>query len=165
MTNYPETVINKYVWKQFEIARPTIYSTYGNIVPIFPITDTKAGDTAWEQKPYIVYDSFMKMRSRNRIFYPIKSAQMIYSIKGSITQIYEWRDFIYNVLDRGDIVANELNDFGGTLPGEISYYFHSVEASQINYINNTTQQAGQRKDFSTDLIIKYDFHRTDIYNA
>lgn len=168
MANYPEVIINKYVWKQFQLAKPAIYAQYtsgsASIMPFFPISDTKAGDTAWGNKPYIVFDSFIRPRTANRSFYPIKSAQIIYSVKGTISEIYEWRDFITNVLDREDMSARDVNEFSGTLSGEVNTFFHRINATQINYTGNTTQQTGQRKDYSADLIIKYDYHRTDIYN-
>lgn len=167
--NYPETLINKYVWKQFEIAKPQIHSLYGTgasaTVPFFPVNDIKAGDTAWGSKPYIIFDSFMRARSGNRTFYPIKTAQMIYSIKGKLSDIYEWRDFISNVLDREDSAASDLNEFiGGNVVGGTDIYFHSLSTNQVNYIGQSTTQSGQNKVFSADLIIRYDYHRTDIYD-
>lgn len=165
MSRYPELIINSYLWKQFELAKPAIYSQYSGVTPIFPVTDTKAGDTAWGLKPYIVYDSFSKPRSTNRYFYPVKSGQLMYSIKGSIAEIYEWRDFIINVLDREDVAAREINEYAGENLSNLRSYFHCINAYQMNYIGNTTEMTGQRKQFSTNLIIKYDYHITDIYNA
>lgn len=167
MSNYTEQIINKYVWEQFHItpSMSATYAQYSGIIPIFPITDIKAGDTAWGTKPYIVYDSFMKTRSKNRYFFPVKSGQMIYSIKGNIEQIYAWRDFIANVLDREDVAAREINEFAGANLSGVTDFFHCINASQVNYIGQTTTQSGQKKMYSTDLIIRYDYHRTNIYNA
>lgn len=165
MSRYPEIIINKYVWKQFQIAKPSIYSQYSNITPIFPVSDIKAGDTAWGNKPYIVYDSFAQPRSTNKYFYPVKCAQMMYSIKGSITDIYEWRDFIINVLDREDAAAADINEYAGENLSNLRSYFHCINAYQVNYIGNTTELSGQRKQFSANIVIKYDYHITDIYNA
>ena len=165
MSKYPELIINSYVWKQFEIAKPQIHSQYSGVVPIFPVTDVKAGDSAWGSKPYIVWDSFAKARTTNRYFYPVKSTQMIYSIKGSISEIYDWRDFIINVLDREDDAAKEINEYAGENLSNLRSYFHCINAYQMNYIGNTTEQTGQRKMLSANLIVKYDYHITDIYNA
>jgi hypothetical protein len=60
MSDYPDVAVNKYVWKQFQLAKPAIYSQYGGTVPFFPITDVKAGDAAWGNKPYVIYDSFIR---------------------------------------------------------------------------------------------------------
>ena len=163
MSDYPEIIINKYVWHQFQLAKPTIYAKYGSTLPIFPITDNKAGDTAWGNKPYIIYDSFIRARSMNKYFYPVKCAQMMYSIKGSIAEVYEWRDFIINVLDREDASAQDINQYAGTLNND-NIYFHCINAMQVKYIGSTSQMTGTNKYYSTELIIRYDYHLSDIYN-
>jgi len=163
MSDYPEVLINKYVWKQFQLAKPTTYNKYGTVTPIFPVADTKAGDTAWGNKPYIIYDSFIRARSMNKYFYPVKCAQMMYSIKGSLTEIYEWRDFIINALDREDVAAKDINEFAGTINND-ELYFHCINAMQIKYIGSTSQQSGTNKVYSTELVIRYDYHLTNIYN-
>ena len=163
MSDYPEIIINKYVWRQFQLAKPTIYAKYGSTLPIFPITDNKAGDTAWGNKPYIIYDSFIRARSMNKYFYPVKCAQMMYSIKGSIAEVYEWRDFIINVLDREDASAQDINQYAGTLNND-NIYFHCINAMQVKYIGSTSQMTGTNKYYSTELIIRYDYHLSDIYN-
>lgn len=164
MSSYPEVAINKYVWKQFEIAKPAIFSAYKGVVPIFPVSDNKSGDTKWGARTYIIYDSFIKSRMKNKGIYAIKSAQMMYSIKGEIASIYEWRDFIVNVLDREDISARDVNNFAGTNFNDNQYYFHSICTNQINYIGNTTETGGVLKEFSTNIVIKYDYHITNVYN-
>lgn len=165
MSNYPEIILNKYMWKQFEIAKPAIYSQYSSsIIPFFPVSDIKAGDTAWGSKAYIVYDSFVKARTTRKYFYPVKSGQMMYSVKGSISEIFEWRDFIVNVLDREDDAARDINEYAGQTLSNSRIYFHCINASQVNYIGNTTEKQGQRKEYSANLIIKYDYHIADIYN-
>lgn len=163
MSSYPESAINKYVWKQFELAKQQIYSMYSNI-PIFPVSDTKSGDAKWGDKPYIIYDSFMKPRVSNKYFYPIKSGQMMYSIKGTIEEIFEWRDFISNVLDREDAAANDINEFASSTINNFDIRFHCINTTQVNYIGNSTEIQGTKKYFSTNLIIKYDYHLSNIYN-
>jgi hypothetical protein len=164
MSNYPEVAINKYVWRQFQLAKPTIYNAYKTGIPIFPVSDNLSGDSEWGGKTYIIYDSFAKPRSVNKGFYPIKSAQMMYSIKGDLTSIYEWRDFIINVLDREDIAARDVNSYAPTVLNDMNFYFHSICAYQMNYIGNTTEASGTVKDFATNIIIRYDYHITNIYN-
>ena len=164
MSNYPEVAINKYVWRQFQTSKPSIYSLYNNVVPFFPVSDAKSGDSKWGTKTYIIYDSFIKPRSTSKGFYPIKSAQMMYSIKGDLTSIYEWRDFIINVLDREDVSANDVNKYAATVIDNMNFYFHSICAYQVNYIGNTTESSGTIKEYSTNVVIKYDYHLTNIYN-
>lgn len=164
MSSYTESIINNFVWKQFQTAKPTIYAKYGSIVPIFPVSDVKAGDTAWGNKPYIIYDSFIKARSINKSFYPIRNGQMMYSIKGSIGEIYEWRDFITSVLDREDSVAREVNEYANQIMNADDFYFHTIGAYQARYINATSQLTGTNKLYSTELIIRYEYHPGSIYN-
>jgi hypothetical protein len=164
MSSYPELAINKYVWKQFEVAKPDIYSSY-NIMPIFPVSDNISGTTKWGNKPYIIYDSFMKARVTNRYFYPIKAGQMMYSIKGSVEEIFEWRDFISNVLDREDAAAYDINEYASANINDFNLRFHCINTSQMNYIGNTSEGTGTKKSFSTNLVIKYDYHSSNIYNA
>jgi hypothetical protein len=164
MSNYAETAINKYVWKQFEISKPNIYSLYGNTTPIFPVSDNVSGNAKWSEKPYIIYDSFAKGRTTNKYFYPIKSSQMMYSIKGKIEEIFEWRDFIINVLDREDAAAFDINEFAGQNIAGFNLRLHCINVSQVNYIGNSSESSGTKKAFSTNLIIKYDYHSSNIYN-
>ena len=163
MSDYTETIINKYVWRQFQLAKPTIYAKYTGIIPIFPVSDVKAGDTAWGNKPYIVYDSFIRARSSNRYFYPMKSGQLMYSIKGGLADIFDWRDFISNVLDREDAAAHDVNEFAGTLNNN-KYFFHCLNVSQLKYPGSSTKETGIDKKYATDLIIRYDYHLINIYN-
>lgn len=164
MSSYPDLIINKYVWEQFSIAKPAIYSQYTHM-PFVPVRDV-GSSYPWADKAYIVYDSFMKARTTNRYFYPIKTAQMMYSIKGNVSEIYEWRDFISNVLDREDVAAHDINEYAGENNSfnPLTVKFHCINTSQINYTGNTTEQQGQRRQYAANLIIKYDYHITDIYN-
>lgn len=165
MSSYPDLIINSYVWEQFRLAKSSIYSNYSSR-PFVPIRDINS-DYPWGDSPYIVYDSFMRPRSKNKYFYPIKTAQMMYSIKGSVSDIYEWRDFISNVLDREDDAAKDINEYAGNSGNfdPLTVKFHCINTSQVNYVGNTTEQSGQRRHYSANLIVKYDYHITDIYNA
>lgn len=172
MSSFAEGIINRYVWEQFKLNGASnisgfSYSAYKNVMPIFPVSDNLTGDEKWSGKPYIIYDSFMKPRSKYKGFYPIKSAQMMYSIKsGKIQEVYEWRDFIFNVLDREDAAAFDINEYAGTVAAlqPLTIKFNCINASQVNYIGNTTEVLGTKKTFSTNLVIKYDFHTSNIYN-
>lgn len=174
MSNYPEVAINEYVWEQFRLdslksASASYlggfnYNQYKGIVPFFPVSDNTSGRTKWNDKTYIVYDSFMKGRTKYPYFYPIKTSQMMYSIKGDLEEIYKWRDFISNILDREDVAAQDINQYAGQNLSGINFSFHCINVMQYNYISNVTESTSTKKTFSTNLIIKYDFHRTDIYN-
>jgi hypothetical protein len=184
-----EIIINHYVWDKFKEYRPEIALKYNFVMPFIPVSDVRAGKLPWKDNPYVVYDSYYSTRSTNKQFYPIKEGRMIYSIKGNIQEIFDWRDFIVNILDRGDQSAYEINNPGlihylpdnirtinPNLPlgqGEgqryhpdnlrIRTYFHCTSVYQVNSINQSTKQGGVEKDFSTDLIIKYDYHISNLF--
>lgn len=159
---YPETIINKFVWDQFRQKRPGIYSKY-NVMPIFPVDDIQAGDSAWDGKTHIIYDSMARPRNLRKQFYPVKYGQMLYSVKGNINDIFEWRDFLVDMLDREDAVAQEVNEFAGTLNND-KIYFHSLCAYQSTYINTSYKSIPtQRKDQTTDIIIPFEYHKISEY--
>lgn len=165
-----EVIINHYVWDKFKEYAPDLVVEYKHSMPFIPVSDVRGGKFPWEEKAYVVYDSYYMNKSTYRNFYPIKCSQMIYSIKGSIQEIFDWRDFIVNILDRGDQAAQEINNPGfiDFLPPElrerVRTHFHSISVYQVNSINQSTKQSGVEKDFSTDLIIKYDYHISNLFN-
>ena len=174
MNSYPEVAINRFVWEQFRLdslksASASYlggfdYNAYTSI-PFFPLEDNLAGTAKWGDKPYVRYDSFLRPRSSLRSFYPIKAAQMIYSIKGGVEDVFEWRDFIVNVLDREDQAAKEVNEYAGQNLDNYYTWFHRINAMQLNSVNESSPSASQRKTYSTDLIIRYDYHISNVYNA
>lgn len=167
--------INAYVWKQFQedsLIIPASASYLGGFkytayefAPFFPIDDIMAGSEAWDNKTHIVYDSMGKMRSSRRQIYPIKLGQMRYSIKGPIDDVFAWRDFITNVLDREDAAAYDINEYAGKVIPGWNARLHNVNVNQTNWMNMSYKdQPTQRKDFSTDLIISYEYHISNVYN-
>lgn len=175
MNSYPEVAINKYVWEQFRLDSLKSasvsylggfdYAAYAGVVPFFPLEDGLAGSSKWGDKPYVRFDSFLRPRSSMRSFYPIKSAQMIYSIKGGVDEVFQWRDFISNVLDREDQAAKDINSYAGQNLDNYYTWFHNVSTMQIQSMNQSSPQASQRKTYSADLIIRYEYHITNVYNA
>lgn len=175
MNSYPEIAINKFVWEQFRLdslksASASYlggfdYNQYKGIIPFFPLDDTLAGTAKWGTKPYVRFDSFLRPRSGARGFFPVKSAQLIYSIKGTGADVWKWRDFISNVLDREDEVAQEINEYAGQNLDNYYTWFHRLNTMQMTSVNETSTAAGQQKLYSTDLLIRYDYHITNVYNA
>lgn len=163
---YPEVAINKYVWEQFRLAKPAIYANYTGVIPFFPVDDIQAGDSAWDDKTHIVFDSMMRPRSSNKGLYPVKMGQLLYSIKGPVDDIFEWREFIYDVLDREDQAAKDVNRYAGINIAGYNIFFHSICAHQFNYINMSYKQAPtQRKDQTAELVIPFEYHKASVYNA
>lgn len=169
-----EQAINLYVWEQFRLDSLTApsasylggfnYAQYGGIRPIFPVSDTRGGDAAWNGKTYIVYDSFITPRKRNKSLYPVKSGQMLYAIRGSLSEIITWRDFIVNVLDREDVAAREVSDYVGESGNTANFRFHTIDAIQQSYIGNTVEPSTNLTSYTANVIIRYEYHLTNIYN-
>ena len=173
MNSYPENAINEYVWEQFRLDSLKAasasylggfkYSQYNGIVPFFPVSDNVSGSTKWKDKTYVIYDSFATKKPYKGL-YPVKSSQMMYSIRGSLEDIYLWRDFITNVLDREDVAGNEISEYAGANMSNVNFRFHCINVFQNNYIGNSTESSGVTKTYSTNLVIKYDYHITNVYN-
>jgi len=164
----PEMLINSYIWEQFkqygtEYIQDFKIEDYSGITPFFPVSDTVSGDEAWLGKTYVIYDSMTNPHTIRRNFYPIKTGQLIYSIKGDIKDLFQWRDFITYVLDRDDQAAQDVNQFSNGEESKI--YFHKISVFQFNTVNQKTTQSGVYKDFVTDLIIQFEYHRSEMFNT
>jgi hypothetical protein len=165
MSNYPEVLINNYVWEKFRINKPSIYAEYpAGIKPIFPFTDSRAGDQTWQNKAYIIYDSFIRPRTgQYKYFYPIKSGQLVYSIRGDNGQLFEWRDFITDVLDREDVVAAEVNNFSASENASNKIHFQCFNVYQTLPVGQTTKDVSLSQQLITNLIIRYDYHTSGVF--
>jgi hypothetical protein len=165
-TKTPELLVNRYVWEQFRLADETFYNQYRNngigFVPIFPINDPNASNIAWGSRPYILYDNFVKARTgKDKYFYPIKSQQMLYSIRGaSVEDVYAMRHVMLSSLDREDAAAEDINEFVG--PSDVK--FQCVNAYQVTYMKDATNLDTTRTPYQTDLIVKFDYHVNTSYN-
>lgn len=175
MISYPEVAINSYVWEQFRLdslksasasyLEGFDYNAYGGITPFFPVDDATAGTKSWGNKTYVRFDSMTRNRAGvTRGLYPVKGGQMIYSIKGPVDEVFKWRDFISNILDREDIVAMEINEWAGQNLDKYYTWFHNIATMQSNAMNQTTTDTTQRKLYSADLVIRYDYHITNVYS-
>lgn len=156
----PEVLINKYIWEQFKLADENFYDLYiengKRFVPIFPVNDPNAGAISWGSRPYILYDNFVRARTgREKYFYPIKSQQMLYSIRGAEVQdVYAMRHLIITALDREDAAAEDVNEFVG--PSGVK--FQCINAYQVTYMKDATNLDTTRTPYQTDLIVKFDYH-------
>lgn len=165
MSRYPEVLINNYIWEQFKNHKPSIYNQYpAGTKPIFPFTDSRAGDQTWENKSYIIYDSFIRPRTGSyKYFYPMKSGQLVYSIRGNNGQLFEWRDFIHDVLDREDVVAQEINEFSAAAYPNNRIYFECFNVYQTLPVGQTTKEVSLSQQLIANLIIRYDYHTSGVF--
>jgi len=84
----PVLHVNKYLWDAMNGIDTTLAAQYGDIVPFFPLADSRAGDAGWGTKPYVVYDSLFKLRGKP--FYPVKKLQVMYFVRGSAEDVVTW---------------------------------------------------------------------------
>lgn len=193
MTVYrPENIINKYVWEQFKTKAPSLHNSYpptvggSDFIPFFPAgTQNIPGWILEEDKPYIIFDKFTKVRTgAYKYFYPVKSEQMRYTIYGgSMGQYGSSEDGGYTpgytfdrygstinltslitiILDREDAAAQDINEFAGNLYENTSdyfkYRFHCINVFQSGYAESQQDVSNLMEYRPTrDLIIKYDYH-------
>ena len=164
----PELFINKYVWEQFRLNDEDFYNEYiengKRFVPIFPVNDPNAGAISWGSRPYILYDNFVKARTgKDKYFYPIKSQQMLYSIRGaSVEDVYAMRHIMLSSLDREDAAAEDINNFISITNSDPLkpplVNFQCVNAYQVTYMKDATNLDTTRTPYQTDLIVKFDYH-------
>ena len=127
-------IINDYVFTELG------WTATNGIQPFFPIHDSTGIEAGWENNPYVVYD-WIKMRNDSS-FHPIKTHQLIYSIRGTVTQVYETRDAIVDRLDREDESAQVLNQWQKDNNYTDCAFFHSIRAWQSSRVlepDNTKQ--------------------------
>lgn len=164
----PELFINKYVWEQFKINDEDFYNEYvengRRFIPIFPVNDPNAGAISWGSRPYILYDNFVKARTgKDKYFYPIKSQQMLYSIRGaSVEDVYAMRHIMLSSLDREDAAAEDVNNFASLTNADPNkpplVKFQCINAYQVTYMKDATNLDTTRTPYQTDLIVKFDYH-------
>ena len=166
----PALLINKYIWEQFKNSDENFYNEYVDngkrIVPIFPVNDPSAGSISWGSRPYIIYDNFVKARiGKDKYFYPVKSEQMLYSIRGAdVKEISAMRHLIISALDREDAAAEDIHKFLGQEGIESDVRFQCVNAYQVTYMKDATNLDTTRTPYQTDLIVKFDYHVNTSYN-
>jgi hypothetical protein len=70
------------------------------------------------------------------------------------------RTLMYDLLDREDVAADEINQYAQQLYGVNNKFFlHCINLYQVTYMEDATNLDVQRSVFSTDFVIKYDFHK------
>ena len=122
--------VNGYLWDTLKAIEPTFDAAYGQKTPIFPLGDSASGSKSWGNKTYIVYDRMFKLGYG--AFYPKKSEQILYYVKGNETDSLLWGSAIQIILDREDDAGKDINqwirDNGGN--EEYPVYFHYIRVNQ-----------------------------------
>lgn len=149
-------IINNYIWSEMSSIDPAFTGRYENILPFFPIYDSQAGNAKWGNKPYVIYDNIIQKRKWP--LYVVKKEQMLYSIRGSIPEIFYFKDLINHVIDRQDDAGKDINEWAGENVVNHRVFFHCFYTSETNYSSEVTNVKDTRQMISKDLFVEYDFH-------
>lgn len=153
----PAITINGYVWNVMKQIEPTFTKEYGKTVPFFPISDAKSGTKSWENKAYVIYDRILK--SRGKPFYPVKKEHLIYSVKGTTKNAFEWSMAIQYILDRMDDAAQDINDWNRSQTNPANVYFHHLKVFQTEGVQN--RESSSRPYSINQFIVEAEYHLTD----
>lgn len=156
--------VNGYLWDTLKAIEPTFDTAYGQKTPIFPLGDSSSGSKSWGNKTYIVYDRMFKLGYG--AFYPKKSEQILYYVKGNETDSLLWGSAIQIILDREDDAGKDINqwirDNGGN--EEYPVYFHYIRVNQTT--SSISSSSELKRDFSsrpyyiTEFIVDMCYHHT-----
>lgn len=170
--SYPPIFINKYLAEktatQFGLTLP--------ILTVFPADIDALTETfPNSQGMFSVYDRMFKYR---RTPFPhIKSEQLLYyfyKMQSDSELMIEISQSVYDLLDREDESAQELNDWIRDLPrnanGTISFgndprefnavFFHKMKVYQLEETRDIVDFGTARTYAGNKIIVDYDYHQT-----
>ena len=159
---YPALAINSYVWNYITEQHPDFVSQYNGVIPIYPIYDATGADAKWKGKPYIVYDSLLRINPGP--FYPMRKEQLMYQIKGDVQDVIGLRELIINLLNRGDDAGKDINEHYCPINPDFQTFIECVKCFQINFTNEETKPSTNKQNYVASLIVEYEYHPTKIIN-
>jgi Cdc6-like AAA superfamily ATPase len=131
---------------------------YGNIVPFFPISDTRSDEWPWKDKPYVIYDQMFKMRSRAGYF--IHRTQALYFIKGTPTEALTWSNVMALIIDRQDSAAQDLNNWLSQNHPDAGVYFHWFKAMQVDQTAENRMDMALNQRYLSTMVVEFEYHIT-----
>jgi len=157
--------VNKYLWDTLKAIEPTFNKSYGQTIPIFPLSDAASGKKTWENKTYMLYDRMFKMMKSS--FYPIKCEEVRYFLKAKEQDTFLWGSAIQMILDRSDDAGKDINKWIRENGGCEKYpiYFHRLRVYQVS--SSLATEKENIRDFSvrpyyiTEFIIDMEYHYTN----
>lgn len=184
----PAVIINNYLSAALQQVLPEYY----NSVPM-AFTPTEPTDIATfydtlgnfpsNPKALAVYERMFKMRKR--AFPHIKCEQLLYYIyvaegvggsEEQIASLFETTQAIYDLLDRGDESAQEVNEWqnsnlninGNVEVGGLEFtpvFFHELQVFQLEETRDLIDFATAKTYTGNKIIVDYEFHAKDFNNA
>lgn len=183
----PAVIINHYLSHVIEQMIPEYFGMPMFFLPSTP-TDIQSlyegFPQANEDQPFVVYERMFKMR---RAPFPhCKCEQLLYYIykNGSLSDseqaavLFETTQLIYDLMDRGDESAQEVNAWqvanlnsngkyqpvaGGTEFNPVS--FHQTKVFQLEETRDIINFATAQTYFGNKIIVDYEYHAQDFNNA
>lgn len=147
---------------QFRIKAPagssTVSSTDGNVleiglIPFYPVYENLGIDTS--KLPYIIYDYLFVQP--NGTFYPVNKERATLTIVGSAPQIFYVKNYIYDILKKFDVSAQEMNNH--LADPDISFKYVSCDQSGYMIDEKSVDNLEPGK-FQTSLILSYEFTKS-----
>ena len=147
---------------QFKIQAPvgglTVASTTGNVaeiglIPFYPVYENLGIDTS--KLPYIIYDYLFVQP--NGTFHPINKERATLTIVGSAPQIFYVKNYIYDILKKFDVSAQDMNSHLDD--SEVSFKYVSCDQSGYMIDEKSVDNLEPGK-FQTSLILTYEFTKS-----
>jgi hypothetical protein len=147
---------------QFRIQAPvgasTVASTTGNVaeiglIPFYPVYENLGIDTS--KLPYIIYDYLFVQP--NGTFHPINKERATLTIVGSAPQIFYVKNYIYDILKKFDVSAQDMNNHLDD--SEVSFKYVSCDQSGYMIDEKSVDNLEPGK-FQTSLILTYEFTKS-----
>ena len=147
---------------QFKITAPagasSVPSTTGNVaeislIPFYPVYENLGIDTS--KLPYIIYDYLFVQP--NGTFHPINKERATLTIVGSAPQIFYVKNYIYDILKKFDVSAQDMN--AHLNDSDVSFKY--VACDQSGYmIDEKSVDNLEPGKFQTSLILTYEFTKS-----
>lgn len=154
----PAVYINKYLWDSMKSIDSSLASEYGNVVPFFPLADSRGGDAGWGDKPYVVYDQLMKFRAKP--LHTTHKVQLMYFVRGGAVDVLSWTNAIGHILDRQDDSAKDINHYVATTDPDAGIYFHHTKVFQIDASNEERMDLAVRQYYTASMVVECQYHTT-----
>ena len=147
---------------QFKIVTPVggtaVASTSGNVleislIPFYPVYENLGIDTS--KLPYIIYDYLFVQP--NGTFHPINKERATITIVGSAPQIFYVKNYIYEILKKFDVSAQEMNNH--LADPDVSFKYVSCDQSGYMIDEKSVDNLEPGK-FQTSLILTYEFTKS-----
>lgn len=158
---HPVDTVNGYLWDTMKAIEPQLQRKYKRS-PFYPATDNVAGDAAWKEQTYVLFDRML--RNRRNPFYPIKNDHFLYYLKSNELEIIDWANAIQLILDRQDDAAQDVNDWNRRQETPASVYFHHLRVYQADTGDmgtaTLTRDFNTNSKFVTRFIVEAEYHFT-----